>query len=224
MALSACGELQSPDGRNYYTSTGELIALSGGDAGAANACHTCHGLAGEGDGAGTPRLSGMPFGYLVKQLEDFADGRRRHPEMRQIALRLDPGERQAVARWYAQRDIPETVASDGAASQAAVSIWTTGDADRGIPPCAACHGLLGEGLGAANPPLFGQPPAYLEGQLSQWRTGKRQSGSGDVMLLVSRHLTAREIADVSAYAARLSGPTAVASGREPFPPERRPGQ
>ena len=71
--LGAChvGE-PSPDA---FSRTGQLIALSGGEAGAGNACFICHGMDGEGLG-GAPRLAGMSPGYLLKQLQDYADGRR----------------------------------------------------------------------------------------------------------------------------------------------------
>src|SRR3546814_7902001 len=75
--------------------------LSVGDAGAAYACFTCHGLDGRGDGAGAPRLAGLGLGYLNRQLEDYATGRRRHPEMELIAKRLSPDHRQAVSAHYA---------------------------------------------------------------------------------------------------------------------------
>ncbi len=222
--LSGCGELPPPTLRDAFNATGEVIALSGGDAGANNACHTCHGLAGEGNSAGAPRLAGMPYGYLVKQLEDYASGRRKHAAMRKIALGLDTTERQAVARWYAQRDVPHNVAYIGAVSPAAAQIWLVGDAERDVPACALCHGRFGEGVGDANPPLHSQPAPYLAEQLYRWRTGERQNGPDDVMLLVSRRLTDREIADLAAHAARLPGATAAAGETAPSRQGHRPDQ
>src|SRR3546814_1724570 len=100
LLLASCGAAERTSA-DRFTRNGELIALSGGDAGAAYACFTCHGLDGRGDGAGAPRLAGLGLGYLNRQLEDYATGRRRHPEMELIAKRLSPDHRHAVSAHYA---------------------------------------------------------------------------------------------------------------------------
>ena len=90
----------------HFETTGEIIALSGGDAGPDGACVICHGLNGEGDGNLVPALDGMDPGYLARQMEFFAAGLRRDPQMRRIADRLDWSARQKVAFYYASRDAP----------------------------------------------------------------------------------------------------------------------
>ena len=140
-----------------FTVTGELIALGGGDAGAQHACFTCHGLDGHGDGAGAPRLAGLDAGYLQRQLDDYASGRRRHPEMGYIAARLKSPERQRVSAYYARL----AFAPGPGPARPAPRLYVAGDPARGLPACAACHGLRGEGSGPANPALGAQPAAYL---------------------------------------------------------------
>ena len=83
--------------------------------------------------------------------------------------------------------------------------------------CFTCHGLAGEGLGAANPPLGGQPAAYLAAQMDNWRLSTRRNDPGNVMLRISQRLTPREIASLSAYAAALPGdlPRQVSRGASP---------
>ena len=71
--------------RDPYTAAGEVIAMSGGDGGAANACFACHGMAGQGDGVAAPRLAGLDAGYLQKQLRDYASGLRSDATMTPIA-------------------------------------------------------------------------------------------------------------------------------------------
>lgn len=186
-----------------FTASGELIALSGGDAGGANACFTCHGLDGRGDGAGAPRLASLDAGYLERQLTAFADGRRRHARMEWIARRLHANERLAVSAYYHAMDFrpAQQQAMD------APALYVAGDPARGIPACAACHGLDGEGVGLGNPPLGGQPAPYLAAQLRAWRESKRRSDPGNVMLEISQRLTPAEAGALAAYAARLpSGP------------------
>ena len=198
----AAGEPTSTD---RFAQTGELIALSGAGAGAANACFTCHGLAGRGDGAGSPRLAAIDAGYLERQLIAFADGRRDHAQMSWIAKRLDPAERRAVAAYYAA--MPFDGRQRGRSATAATNLYLRGDPERGIPACATCHGVNGEGIGPANPPLAGQPAAYLAAQLDEWRRSSRRSDPGGVMLGISQLLSPRETAGLSRHAAGLSGAT-----------------
>lgn len=210
--LAACGTGQPQgrpaDQRDPFTETGELIAWSGGEAGALNACHTCHGLYGEGNGAGAPRLAGMPQGYLVKQLQDYADGRRRHEAMHWIASRLSQDDRLAVSAWYASRPVPPTIERPETAPELGRRLWLSGDRSRELQACALCHGLDGEGRGYGVPPIHRQPPEYLAEQLRSWKRGERQNSPQQVMLHVSRRLSEREIAAVSRYAATLPGPSA----------------
>ena len=184
-----------------FSETGELVALSGAGAGAANACFTCHGLRGQGDGAGSPRLADLDIGYLERQLEAYADGRRRHSQMSWIARRLSSTDRKAVAAFYAR--MPYRAGSGP--SRPAPLLYRHGDPQRGLPSCASCHGDNGEGIGPANPPLAGQPAAYLAEQIDQWRRARRRNDPGDVMLRISQLLTPRESAALAAYAATLPG-------------------
>ena len=200
--LAGCSATE-PTSTERFTDTGHVIALSGGDAGAANACFTCHGLDGRGNGAGAPRLAGLDFGYLDRQLEAYADGRRSHPEMETIARRLSPTDRQLVSAYYAT--MPYVPASPRQSPPAAPALYVTGDPDRGLPSCADCHGLAGQGIGPANPPLGGQPAAYLAEQMQQWRHSKRRNDPGNIMLQISQRLTLLEIEALALYAAALPG-------------------
>lgn len=197
--LVACSAVDT-ESADRFTSSGELIALSGGHAGAANACFTCHGLDGGGDGAGTPRLAALDVGYLESQLEAYASGRRQHKMMQAIAKRLEPAHRHAVASHYAALPFTFTRASD---RTAAPRLWTDGSPERGIPACASCHGMGGEGVGPGNPPLAGQPSAYLAEQIRLWRLGRRRNDPGNVMQRISRLLTPREVESLAAYASGL---------------------
>lgn len=192
-----------------FTRSGELVALSGGDAGGANACFTCHGLDGRGDGAGSPRLAGLNLGYLGRQLDDYASGRRQHPQMQAIAKRLSEGDRQAVADYYAT--MPFEAA--GSISQPVPILYSQGDPSRKLWSCAQCHGANGEGVGPANPPLGGQPAAYLAEQLYKWKRGERRGDPANMMLAISRRLTDEEVRDLARYASALAG----APPRPPVP-------
>src|SRR3546814_12851484 len=60
----------------------------------------------EGDGEVSPRLAGLDPGYLHRQLDDYANGRREHEAMRTIALRLPEEDRRKVSAFYASLPAP----------------------------------------------------------------------------------------------------------------------
>ena len=216
LMLGAC----SPAGRptpSPFTSTGEIIALSGGKAGAEWACFRCHGLNGQGNGAGAPRLAGMGTGYMVRQLEHYAAGLRQNDQMHLIAKKLARKDRVAVSAYYDR--MPSTAATG--APSTTQKLYHEGDPARKIQSCAACHGAQGEGAGLGNPPLAGQPAPYLAAQHFAWREGKRYGDPLNVMLNISRRMTRTEIMAVSAYAAALPGATGRPESTAASPPARR---
>jgi cytochrome c553 len=203
LLMSACG-VADRTAADRFVETGQLVALSGGDAGAASACFSCHGMDGRGNGAGAPRLAGLDLGYLSGQLEGYASGRRKHPEMEWIAKRLTPADRQTVSAYYAGMPFGPARATARAAGPGA-AVYQQGDASRALQPCGVCHGRAGEGGGPGNPALGGQPAAYLSEQLERWRKSERRNDPGNVMLGISRKLTPAEVGDLGAYASGLPG-------------------
>ncbi|QIG79355.1 c-type cytochrome [Stakelama tenebrarum] len=188
-----------------FSRSGEMIALSGGDAGAGGACFTCHGREGEGDGNLVPRLAGLDSGYLARQLELFATGQRHDPQMYAIAKRLSGEDRLRAARYYAALPWPseggEAVAARASCGPTSARLlYFEGDASRGLVACAACHGEDGAGRGPGNPPLAGQPAPYIAEQLRKWRSGERYGDPGHVMHDVALELSAREVRDLAALA------------------------
>lgn len=193
-----------------FEASGELLSLSGGAAGPAGACVTCHGLDGAGDGALVPRLAGLDAGYIVRQLEFYDSGQRRDPHMQWIAGRLDNRDRVMLGEYYAALPVPSQEEGDSAAPSPGnctpdiVALYHRGDPDRGLPSCASCHGDDGRGVGHGNPPLAGQPARYLERQLRLWRTGQRYGDPQGTMTGISHRLHERELAPLSDYSAALT--------------------
>jgi len=101
-----------------FTADGQVIAMGGGEGGPSNACFSCHGLDGLGDGVSVPRLAGLDAGYLQKQLEDYADRLRDDATMYEAARWLDDDDRRAVAAWYAA--LPALSATSAATVQLSV--------------------------------------------------------------------------------------------------------
>lgn len=211
LALAGCGPV-SDRSRNAFEASGEIVALSGGDAGPAGACFRCHGLRGAGDGDATPRLAGLDSGYLQKQLEDYASGVRADPTMGPIAARLTPRARARVAAHYAA--IAYTPPS---ISAPAPGVYANGDPARGLAPCAVCHGPTGRGAGRGNPAIAGQPAAYTHDQLQRFAKAQRRNDARAIMRTAAAALTAAERAAIAAW---LASPIAVPGPADDAPPAR----
>jgi cytochrome c553 len=194
LTLAACDATPGATDRAFQAS-GEIIAMSGGAGGAGNACFTCHGLKGEGDGVSSPRLAGLDQGYLQKQMEDYASGLRPDDVMTRVARGLDPDARRIVVAWYA--GLPAQ--SAGASAAPPPSIWLTGDTARGITACAACHGTEGQGAGAGQPIVARQPAAYTLEQIDRWKSGQRRNDPRGVMAAAVQHLTEEEARAIAAW-------------------------
>ena len=217
-----------------FTADGQVIAMSGGEGGASNACFSCHGLDGMGDGVSVPRLAGLDAGYLHKQLEDYAGRLRDDPAMYEAARWLDDDDRRAVAAWYAALPAPS---GNAAATAPPPPVWLRGRPDAGIPACAVCHGAQGQGVGPGNPAVAGQPAAYTLDQLRRWKTGERRNDPRSVMSDAVAGLTETEMRAIAVWletapiapppasdAATASASAAAAARPEASRGVRRPGR
>ncbi|MFO7553295.1 MAG: c-type cytochrome [Haliea sp.] len=179
---------------------GEAIARTG--SGAATACQTCHGPAGEGIAqAGFPRLAGLGTPYMQRQLDAFADGTRVSNVMMPIARALSVAERAEVSAYYAA--LPAAAVSTPAAvlvpASVGASLATSGRWADKLPACEQCHGPGGQGVGPEFPALAGQGATYLSNQLTAWQTGARPPGPMGLMDVVANKLSAAEVRAVADY-------------------------
>jgi cytochrome c553 len=84
--------------------TGSAYARGDFEAGKAKVtavCAACHGLDGNGKTDTDARLAGQYADYIVKALEDYANGGRNNPIMMGIASTLTPADRANVAAYFA---------------------------------------------------------------------------------------------------------------------------
>jgi cytochrome c553 len=137
----------------------------------------------------------------MKQMEDYARRWRDHKDMSPVARRLSDGERTAVAAYYA--GLGDRGPGQLRPAASGWLLYLDGDPERGLPPCAKCHGPHGRGVGQAYPGLSAQPVEYVSAQLQAFRQSQRRNDPQDIMGAIARKLTPAEIEAVSTYVAGL---------------------
>jgi cytochrome c553 len=208
-AASGAARLQQPD-----PNRGAVIVAQGTKAGGV-ACAQCHGFEGGSDGSGAfPRIAGQSASYLSEQLRDFSSGVRANAIMSSIASALSPDDIEGVAAYYAnvEAPFPPLASADPDLVRKGQELAETGNAAKGIPGCAACHGAGGVGEPPTLPYLAGQYAHYTAFQLQMWQRGLRRN-SPEAMALFAKKLDAQEIAALAAYYQQLRSSAQAAQPR-----------
>lgn len=175
---------------------------------ATTVCGACHGADGNSSISVNPKLAGQQADYIYKQLKNFkgAEGKapeRLNPIMNGMAAGLSDDDMKNLAAYYnAQKRKPE-VAKNSETIEYAQKLYRAGDAAKGLPACAACHGPSGAGMPAQFPLIAGQFAEYTEAQLRSFRAGERANDTNNMMRLVTIKMTDPEIKAVSDYIAGL---------------------
>lgn len=172
-----------------------------------NVCKECHNPDGHSTVGEYPRLGGQHGAYLLKQLQDFRDGRRKHAIMQALTQGLADRELADVAAHFAAQ--PAMGGAGRAGHPLGQRLFEAGDAERSIPACAGCHGLDAQGQVTAEvaaPALGGQHRYYLRGQLQDWRSGMRRNSPEGVMNAAARGLGDADIEALAEYLAGLGTP------------------
>lgn len=91
------------------------------------------------------------------------------------------------------------------------TLYSSGDASRGITACVACHGAAGNSTISINPKLAGQHEAYLQKQLHDFKGPARNNA---VMTSISKALTDEDIRNISAYLAEQKPAPGAAKNKD----------
>ncbi|TKC86379.1 c-type cytochrome [Trinickia terrae] len=174
-------------------------------------CAACHGAHGEGtDNDYFPRLAGKPTGYLYNQLIAFRDGQRKYPPMNYLLAYLPDAYLHQIADYFSSQrpPFPElgAPAVDAATLAHGKALATGGEAARGVPACASCHGAALTGMEPAIPGLLGLHADYVSAQLGAFRYGTRHAAAPDCMHEIATRLTDRDITAIAAWLASLPAP------------------
>jgi cytochrome c553 len=189
------------------------------------ACATCHGDKAMGiDAMGTPRLANIGYVYIVKQLTNFAEDKRKDltlDQMNGIAKGLSVQDRRDLAAYENSfpRD-PElsdlkdlkangTVVGEPYKGQILVRYGIEGKSSA----CQSCHGFNGRGSDPVYPKIGQQKYVYLINQLTHWRDGSRANDPMGQMQAIARTLSDEDIHNAAAFLSQAADST-IGDGME----------
>ncbi|MBS7808392.1 c-type cytochrome [Variovorax sp. PCZ-1] len=164
-------------------------------------CASCHGADGNSGSPENPKLAGQHPEFLVKQLTEFKNGKRKNAIMQGFAATLSDEDMRNIAHWAASQKAKPGFAKDKALVAAGERIYKGGIADRNIAACAGCHSPSGAGMPSQYPRLAGQHADYIVSSLKAYRDGGRTNNA--VMTGVAAKMNDREIKAVADYLAGL---------------------
>ena len=159
-------------------------------------CSVCHGMQGESSGEFFPRLAGQHADYIVKQLRDFREGRRKG-EMTRFAKALPDEVVEGLGQYFSRQKMPPHPPADPELGGVGRYLYHHGNRFSGVPACKDCHGANGEGAPRL-PRLAGQRSLYLERQLRDFNKRER-TNDNEIMHTVARKLTELELKALAEY-------------------------
>lgn len=177
-------------------------------------CSGCHGENGNSMHPSSPNLAGQNAAYLIKQINAFNNGIRKHPLIETIAGQISSANIEALATYYSglkprnsnlgnrykNSAFASTLATAESASTQDIYAQLIKQGEAIYTACSGCHGLDGEGI-APYPRLVGQQPDYLKQQLTNFKTGTR---NGTIMKMMSVNLSNSDIDALTLYLATLN--------------------
>ncbi len=160
-------------------------------------CQLCHGAEGEASSAIYPRLAGQNHNYLVKQLKNFRDGKRKSDTMNEMTKDLLDEEIEALAKYFSSKPALSHRIRDKGFFAVGEYLYMKGNKYSGIPACKSCHGEFGLGSNDL-PRLAGQHKRYVADQLHAF--GDRiRTNDNTIMHTIANKLTELEIEALALY-------------------------
>ncbi len=175
--------------------------LAAGEAKVTAVCGACHTADGSRGAPVNPILQGQHPEYIVKQLTEFKEGKRKNAVMNGMAATLTPEDMKNVAAFYASKKAKEGAAKNKDLVALGEKIYRGGIAKKTVPACAGCHSPNGAGMPAQYPRLAGQHADYTKAQLVAFRQGERTNNAQ--MTTIAANLSDKEIEALADYIAGL---------------------
>lgn len=171
--------------------------LAKGQAISTAVCAACHTADGSRGSPANPIIAGQHPEYLVKQLKEFKEGKRKSPVMTAFASALSEDDMRNVAAFYATKASKDGFAKNKATVSLGEKIYRGGISERQIPACAGCHNPTGAGNPVQYPRLRGQHADYTTAQLLAFREGGRKNNAQ--MAAIVAKMNDQEIKAVADY-------------------------
>lgn len=223
--LAFSGAIFAEEGAVTANVTNGKNIFENGKGDAVPACQTCHGEKAMGnDGMGAPRLANIGYVYIVKQLTNYAEDKRKDLTMDQmngIAKGLSAQDKRDLAAY--ENSFPREVElSDLGALKADGKV--IGETYKGqilvrygvagkAPACMSCHGFNGRGADPVYPKIGQQKYVYLVNQLTHWRDESRANDPIGQMRKVAKNLSDEDINNVAAFLSQ-AGDSTLGNGME----------
>ena len=162
-------------------------------------CAACHAVDGNSASPVNPKLAGLNYEYINKQLLNFKSGERKSPVMSGIVANLTPQDMQNLAAYYSAQQPKDAKAKDQALALLGQKVYRGGVQGSGVPACASCHGAQGKGIPAQFPRLAGQHTDYIYAELNKFRTGERANDGAKMMRTIAAKMTDADMKAVATY-------------------------
>ncbi|HEX5311418.1 c-type cytochrome [Aquabacterium sp.] len=175
--------------------------LAAGEAKVTAVCSACHTADGSRGAPTNPILQGQHPEYIVKQLTEFKEGKRKNAVMNGMAAALSPEDMKNVAAYFATKKAKDGAAKNKDLVALGEKIYRGGIAKKNVPACAGCHSPNGAGMPAQYPRLAGQHGDYTKAQLTAFRQGERTNSAQ--MAAIAANLSDKEIEALADYIAGL---------------------
>lgn len=156
-------------------------------------CSNCHGEGGNSANPDTPNLAGQNTSYLLEQLRQFADGRRRNLFMEGMIKALSAEEKIGVVLHYSMKEVAYKPPVNAALAAKGQEYYSK--------ICFRCHGDQGRGDDRIAR-IAGQQPGYLALTLKRYRDGSSVR-TDPLMAANTKTMSDTDIAAVVAYVASM---------------------
>jgi len=172
-------------------------------------CAACHGADGNSSVPANPNLAGQGAEYISRQLQNFKDSVRPSAIMQPIVQSLTPEDMTALGIYFSQQKPKGGAARDPKLVASGQALYRAGDANTGLPACAACHSPTGAGIPKNFPRLSGQYADYTYSQLVAFKSGQRgndpagKDADGRIMAQIATRMTDVQMKALADYAAGL---------------------
>jgi cytochrome c553 len=162
-------------------------------------CAGCHNVDGNSVAPTNPKLAGLGYEYINKQLNNFKSGERKSAVMSGMVATLSPDDMKNLAAYFSSQQPKAASAKDQVLALTGQKIFRGGVQGAGVPACASCHGAQGAGIPVQFPRLAGQHTDYIYDQLNKFRVGERANDGAKMMRTIAAKMTDSDMKAVATY-------------------------